>query len=653
MFRLLTSPLAKLMRPRDPADSTSHDGWQRLSFSHLDIGEPRTPYLLGAILTFTWLLATLPILLTPFVMTNDGFEHLYAAWIYWESDQLSAAERSLVLFHWPWAGGVTTAILGPLLALLPWQIAWKSFVVLQVTLMHAGMSTLILRVRPVSIVALLSVPPLATGWLFLTGFYNFYTGMAFGLMLIASTMAMQRWTWRQTLGISASLLFISLCHSLAAVLTGLLLTLQVLSQATRQPSLQWAPWLRLVLSGLPCFLLVLSTSLLHEQTLASTTRDGVRWIVDTHWTEFFQVVVPGSFPLVLWLPALALTGLISAAWQAWKERANPRPATLALLLGGLLLAALWGILPYSIPTWEVISPRPAPFAILMGLLLLPFVRHPLVLCVVCLQLAFSIHWSWSLYRFQSDVQMGCHDVLQELDQDNDRELYQGWLAFRGCTDTNGFAEIPSIHRIHFTKHLPAALAVANRALHQGFHSVPPIHTHTLFTRHDLMPGRRPDPNYLGLQIMGMRNAGYSIEQMRPVIFDIHERAATWDHTWVFGAPDIFESAFPAHDFQTLQQTGDLTLVRFVGCPLSIALPASDAPLRVEHGWVPRPFDAPFQRVSVPPRTNSLELARTTCGPIWVRLYDDATGNDVPCSGATAMELQQSLGAGTPRQVNCQ
>ena len=621
--------------------------------------------LLALLLLASFVFTVWPIVATPWFFSNDGPEHLYSAWIWLHPEQLSTVEQAYVAVHWPATAAFATAVLAPLLTGLPWATAWTSFLVLSALLMNAGLSAILMRSPPRNWPLLLAVPPLTTGWLFLMGFHNFYGGLALGLLLVAACMRWRCWTWPQTAGILIALTGIAVCHTLSAAITGLLLACCVLMQTGLSAHERGHAWLRLAAVGVPTLAFVLSVGADYE-TSATLARDaGVRWIVREHPIEFFQTATPGPAWLTLPLPLLALAGWLVSTPKVLSSFATPRDSTTsqppsepdialtrALWLVALVCSLVWTLFPFSTSSWQMISPRFAPVAIVAGLCLLPLRSRLAQWVCVAAFAALSSGWTLWLTDFQRDMNEGCRDMTTALHSADDQQGYQGWLSFRSCTQPTGFQEDKAIPWAHFTKHMPAAFATAGRSLHQGFHGKPSIHTHTLFTAWDLMPGRRPDPNYLGLQLMGMRAAGYSLEQMRPVLLDIHERAATWDHTWIFGADDIFSAAFPAHDFQVQQTTGDLTLVTFIGCPLRVTVPPVASPVRVEHGWAQRPFDAPFQRVAVAPFTPVVELARTTCGPIWVRLYDDTTGNPMACPGASDPALAQTLPPGTPRDLRC-
>jgi hypothetical protein len=617
------------------------------------------------LLLVSFVLTVWPIVALPWFFSNDGPEHLYSAWVWLHHDQLSAAEQALVLTHWPATAAFATAVLAPLLTALPWTTAWTSFLVLSALLMNAGLSALMLRGATRNWPLLLAVPPLTTGWLFLMGFHNFYGGLALGLLLVAACLRWRCWTWPQTAGILLALLGIAVCHTLSAAITGLLLACCVLTQTGLSAHDRAHSLLRLAAVGVPTFAFVVSVGADYE-TSATLARDtGVRWIVREHPIEFFQTATPGPAWLTLPLPLLALSGWLASTPKVLSSFTTTRDSTTsqtvpdtdvavtrALWLVALVCSLVWALFPFSTSSWQMISPRFAPVAIVAGLCLLPFRSRRAQWLGATVFAALSLAWTLWLADFQRGMNDGCRELTAALQTNDDQHGHQGWLSFRSCTQPTGFQENTAIPWAHFTKHMPAAFATAGRSLHQGFHGKPSIHTHTLFTAWDLMPGRRPDPNSLGLQLMGMRAAGYSPEQMRPLLLDIQERAATWDHTWIFGAADLFPDAFPAHDFRVQRTVGDLTLVTFVGCPLRVTLPAIASPARLEHGWAQRPFDAPFQRVGVAPSTPVVELARTTCGPIWLRLYDDTTGNPISCDGVHDPSLTRTLPPGTLRDIQC-
>jgi len=138
---------------------------------------------------------------------------------------------------------------------------------------------------------------------------------------------------------------------------------------------------------------------------------------------------------------------------------------------------------------------------------------------------------------------------------------------------------------------------------------------------------------------------------------LREYIATLDLAWVY-APDAWvQQALPVDEFDFLQRFGNLHLVQYRSCRMMLHLTGEpQRAFRIDHGWIAQPLDRPWETIqfSSPLAQGTLHIASSTCGPVWIQLYDEA-GEPLSCANhpAPGVAILPAAEAGSTREVTCE
>lgn len=345
------------------------------------------------------LLPLAPALLLPYLPTVDGPAHVFEGYVlaHYGSPDGAVLRRYYVLSAAPTPNLLTQVLLAGLLRILSPEVSEKFFAVGDVTLFAVGITYALRSVdRRGTFLATLAAP-LATGYLFYFGFYNFCLGVGLSLFAVGFFLRCRgSWTLARTIALLLLLVVTASAHLLPFGMAALALAVTVLADLVRTVRRD-GPGRRGALGALavaarreavpPLSALALPTTL----TVLFLLRSG-----DVHGATQQEVEAPavaadgGASPFSLRHLARVTIGQVTVySWEelalgllllgtitllvvlAVSRRPRPAPAPLQALVGMVLLCAgLYVAFPDTLGTLAFISVRFALFALLFALLAL-------------------------------------------------------------------------------------------------------------------------------------------------------------------------------------------------------------------------------------------------------------------------------------------
>jgi hypothetical protein len=314
-----------------------------------------------------------------------------------------------------------------------------------------------------------------------------------------------------------------------------------------------------------------------------------------------------------------------------------------LLVGGGCLAAA-AFLPVNLPNWQYFSMRFSPMGVVLLGVLLPLERLTSARARAGARLAFAAYAfaavAWAGW-YNRALAAGAADALAGLDAPVRRHGPRLDVVTTIRPMSLPLAERPIPYLIPFWN-LGPLYAVA-----QG--GVPPRLFASLAMLHHLE--RRPavpypeHPLYFPAEDLASPARRGDSAYRSEVITQTLMFAADYEDVIFYGEPSDVPQ-LRARGFELDFERGGLAIARFVGCPLTVSVepaPTEDGPKRVEAHW--SPFAPPVVSVILPraaqPAPATVEIPRSPCGEVWVRVLYDTDGNGVPsvgdrvCHGARA------------------
>jgi len=351
------------------------------------------------------LLPLVPALLLPYLPTVDGPAHVLDAYVmaHYGSPHYDVLRQYYVLSASPTPNLLTQVLLAGLLRVLSPGTAEKVFAVVDVTLFAVGVTYAVRSVDRRSTFLATLAAPLATGYLFYFGFYNFSLGTGLSLFTIGLFLRCRgRWTGTRTAVFLVMVVATASAHLLPFGMAALAVTVTVLTDLLS--GLRWhratstrRTWSVLAVTvrqdALPPLLaLVLPTALtglflLHSPNIHGAGTEQVRDLAagraegaSTFQLRHLARVTVGQVTVYSWEElalGLMLFGMI-ALLVLLAVRQRPRPAKSPLLpfTGMIVLCVgLYVVFPDTLGTLAFINVRFALFGLLFTLLALAAAPH--------------------------------------------------------------------------------------------------------------------------------------------------------------------------------------------------------------------------------------------------------------------------------------
>ena len=361
-------------------------------------GRRRTVPLAYPLLGLVALLPLLPVLVLPYVPTIDGPAHVLDAYVlarYDDPDQ-AALRQAYVVTAAPTPNLLSQVLLASLLGVLSPASAEKVYVVAVVALFGVAAAYAVRAVsRRNSLLAALAAP-LATGYFFYFGFYNFVLGT--GLFLLTTGYVLRHrgtWTPRRTAVLLVLLMLTASAHLLpfgmAALTIGMTVLVDLVTAARQDRADSTGTARRLpralrqqVLPLVAAMVLPAALSVLFLLRSDNVQGLGTEELPTSTGPSAFSVnqLLRSSIGLVtvytwqeLGLGLLLLTGLAVLLLLGTRDllrerrRSAPVPPLLVPLVAMLLLCvALYTVFPSTVGTLAYIRPRFGLFAVLFAVL---------------------------------------------------------------------------------------------------------------------------------------------------------------------------------------------------------------------------------------------------------------------------------------------
>jgi hypothetical protein len=500
----------------------------------------------------------------------------------------------------------------------------------------------------------LALAAAAFQWSLWMGFFSFYVGSAFGLFVLAFA-CRRRCDDARSLAVLSLLLWIqALLHVMTAVLSGLVILALLLFRAGA--GARTRALLRAVAVGLPAFGVAVATVCVRlSDTGSLEMRAGTASVFApteiAPWWTLGKCFLAG--PAWRAWPLTALAGL--SVLLAWRRRAALAPEEKALASSGGVLLLAAALMPLHVPTWEFFSVRFLPLAVVCGVAVLPIERLPRITlrraCAAAL-CAFALASTLWAARYDRRLERLSRPARAGLDAAVARD---GWrlplvldpLLGRPFDDAEALvpyaAPLLNLGKLYALEQggIPSFLFAFDRA------------TNALRIKPERV-GKVPmavSPGY-AFQLLDPAHAG-DVSMREAVTAFMAARANRFEDVIVYGRPEDTEY-LESLGFAVDWRREGLSLLHFVGCPLTIHFPPGSDPgatALVEFGWFPALGATHHYWLHWATRDEDGSLTlrvRQSCGGTWLRV-DPATGT---CRGADASGRLPIPPDGDERYAEC-
>lgn len=529
------------------------------------------------------------LLVTPYLPTLDGPQHIYAANI---GHHYADAGNIYPLFYVP--GQPLTALgfsmlYGPLSALLSWRVGYQAALGVILLLFAWGVTALAASIHPRRAVLGLLGFAAAFQWSLYMGLFSYMTSVAVGFFTLALAVRADPLRTKQRVGVSFLLLAQSLMHVFGAALTGVVLVCLVLfrSQARRWPRELGL----LVLMGLPSLLIAAYTSgLLTSSPAPVSIQEPSQWLplVD-RFRAIGSTFMSGPSWRAWSLPVLALVAAVLAARRAFREGTSQTEK--AILVSSVLLFIPAVTLPMHMPGWQWLTPRFLPPAILLSAILLPVetLRGPRSYAAVQVLLAAFCATSliWAGY-YHARLRRCTQSILAGLEQPIERNGPRLPVMLQTSCEPPGSwtdADVPFAESLFNTGQLFAA--AQGGVVPYTFTESPRIHSFVLTSegRRRLPPAPSRDQFWFPLSLP---RHDETAPQRAWMLDQLALYASRYQDLIFYGGAED-RSAMERRGFTTDYENGNLWIARYVGCPADLGI-ESTSPLQssvtVEFRWTP-------------------------------------------------------------------
>ena len=476
----------------------------------------------------------------------------------------------------------------------------------------------------------------AAQWILYMGLFSFYVSTAFGFFAIALAIYWPDWPWHRRGALAACLLVQGMLHPVPAVLTASVVAAVGLSRAGWQRCLRELGFLALM--SAPLVLLGLSsTTKLPVDTeswvpsLAERAGLAVRAFVSGPAWRSWTIIVA----------ALGSAGL-ALAGRRWRQD----PAQGALLVVGIVFAALAVFAPTHLPGWQFFNMRFSPMAAVLLVVLLPLEKISSARLRGAVAISLFVYATasnaWAL-GYGRRLREASADLLSGLDAPIRR------TGFRLPLIIEPRAGEP---QKKWERTIPYATANWNMgsifALVQG--GVPAYtfaqseDIHQVLWRPASQIGQRPPSPARGFEwwLSEPEILGVPGEREREVVH-LLSYAPYYEDVIFYGRPEEVEWLRDWR-FHIDYQRGGLAIARFQACPVELEIVPDDRghrPTLLQFGWAPAEtatfaMNLPAQPGATTPRR--IPVAESGCGDVWFRvLFDEDRDGKASAGDATCRE----------------
>lgn len=592
------------------------------------------------------LLALVVVNIVPYVPTHDGPQHILNAHILNHYGDERYAYADYFRPATPVSSLGFLLLFAPLEDWLDWRIATRVLVSFMVLAWCSGAFALVRVLNRQRSLLGVAMFVLAFQWSLYMGFFSFLIATTFGLMTIALSLRWGSWTASRRGVLCAALLAQSLFHVFAAQITAVVLLCLVL---VRSPWRRWPRELALLaLMGAPTALVAaFAAGWIGSDVIAPSHDTG--FSNDTVWERvlFLRAAFVGgpwwrAAPVIAAMSLGAATGL--RRWIRKTSSAEER----ALLAAGLLLVLASLALPLHVPSWQFLSPRFLPLAAAVLIALVPLEalrtqtqRAAATIGVTAFTVA-SIVWAGGFHR---DVDRSTRAAMAGLDQPIARrgprlpivlDAQSDWrtapFAFyepllnlgalyavqQGGIVPYAFTSLPQVHPFVWSE--------------QGKQLFPPAPSRNPYARAWQDAVRKGDDH--DLDVVVTRLAAFGARYADVILHSAGDEA----------------DRFIRRGYVADYRDGPLSIMRFEGCPTSVAVAspqAIPAAVLVEYGWMPVQELSWMAGVApgTPPANGWLATAQipTPCGDVWMRVFVDADRSGTLTRGDHVCAIADSTG----------
>jgi hypothetical protein len=569
---------------------------------------PRVPWL--------WLVVACVALAVPFLVVDiapsgDGPQHLLAARGVAANDDATLGYADFVEPHASLTGSAFCELLIPLLMVLPWRVAYAAGSVLSLWLWLASVTAVGYALRRPALGVFVGVIS-ANSWCFFVGLVSYSIGVAIGLLATALVLTTPRWSARATLSLSVLLLACAHAHIFAVVLVGpLVLAIAAVRDGRRGVAAA-------VIAGVPAFLLV-------AVAVASGGNGTGAWVFSEPLERVF-IVAWGYLGGPWWRTVPTVLAAAAGVVAGLRGERSTR-----VLAGGALAAiGLSWALPLDVPGWQFVSPRLPLLGMTLALLLVPawFGRRAhTALCVAFA--AASLVW---VVSFHLRFERAAAELLAHLDDPPGRPGVRLPVVL-APPDMRPGADVAHVNPFFNLGHLFAVSQGGWTAF--SFANLP---VHVVHAR----PRVPPEPDRSTLVTRLWR---YGEAERTAAFTDLMSNARRYDEVIAF-EDDTDHARWFERGFVAMQRDGRFARLRFEGCRVTLLLPVGAT--TVYNGLTPHGTRG-AERKQRTSGADAVQVQAAACGPIWLRLADDA-GRSVPCVGKAVVEVVAN--AARPLVIDC-
>jgi hypothetical protein len=491
-------------------------------------------------------------------------------------------------------------------------------------------------------------------WVLYMGFYSFFFSAGVGLFLLAGACSDRPLSQRRRVLLAVGLFCQALLHVFPALLTATVLAIVLFLRA--QPGRRTVEVARIATMTAPASVLLLLS--FHGTTQAFP---GPAASLGERLLLLGQAFVGGPLWRAFSLPLLAACGLLTTLvrWRAGATTAGgPSLSSVekGLALAGAVLVGLAVALPLSLPTWQFFCVRFSPIGISVLALLLPVERlqrrslawtaRMSLLVLACTALAWSSWFHVLLRRWAADALSGLDAPIRRsgarLDLTLGKGLPRPWFPF--------MAPLRALGPLYATAQggTPSRMFVGAA------------------DKHILQYRRQPGGPILDIppleDVLALQHVADRSRRLRQ-LDDFLSYAPGYEDVLLYGeAADV--QALTQRGFQVDFSQGALAIARFRACPVDVEL-VEHGPTRAavfidmawrRHGHIRA---LPSLPASAPDgRSRRLHIPDSPCGPFWLRLVFDGSGDgrpslgDAVCAEASAEAFVRVEASDAPRVVKC-
>lgn len=553
---------------------------------------------------------------TPLLLTSDGPQHLFGAWLRNHFDDPGSAFPRYLAPADPVTSRGFSALFCLFEVFMPWRAAHQATVAAVALAFAWGYLALVAALDPRRAPLGLLGFAAALQWSLYMGFFSYVLSTGAAFLTLAFALHRPAWGARDRVLLAALLFAQASAHTLPAELTCVALGLLVLA---RHRGRALARELALLAACSVGVVYVAARALGAQRVLLSLPGGPTR----PDWPDWGRRVallgrafVSGpawrAWPLV----ALALAAMAALAARVRRGEATRDEA--ALGAAGAVFFACALLAPLHVPGWQFVSTRFTPLAVLLLVATLPW--HALTdrraraaaSAALGVFVAASLGWSWTFHRA---LGRRAADALSGLDAPIRRTgpRLPVIISSAGVTTLDGWGgEVPFDNP---WVNLGQLYAVAQGGLPAySFIVAPQIHDFVYRADTPYVFPPQPDRGY----VPSLHDA-HTPQSRDPFLTRVGWFGSSYEDVIVLSPPGD-HAAFLRRGYVADYERGELMIARFEGCPTRLVLEgAAPGPARVEMGWVPLRDVA--WRATVTARETA--VPRAPCGPVWFRVRDAA------------------------------